>query len=124
MDGGSDPLLKILQTGMLKMEAKERLSAHECLKRVKTDLFSYVKLDIGGTTRAEGTVLSCEKAGKKSPIIVMGGGVQSKEPTRVANTTLQRTAQQDKVVDDNGTPSHQDEGVPRGQKTSNLDDNE
>lgn len=53
----------------------------------------------------------------------MGGGVQSKEPTRVANTTLQRTPQQDKVVDDNGSPSHQVKGALRGQKTSNLDDN-
>lgn len=124
MDGASDPLLKILQTGMLKMEAEKRLSAHECLKRVKTDLFSNDNLDIGGTTRAEGTTLRCEIADKKSSITVMRGALQSKEPTRVVYSMLQRTAQQDNVVDDSGSPSHQDEGVLGGQNTSNLDNND
>lgn len=124
MDGASDPLLNILQTGMLRMEAEERLSAHECLKRVKTDLFSNDNLDIGGTTRAEGTTLRCEIADKKSSVTVMRGALQSKEPTRVAYTMLQRTAQQDKVIDDSSSPSHQDEGVLGGQNTSILDSND
>lgn len=124
LDEASDPLLKILQTGMLKMEAKTRLSAHECLERVKTDLFSNDNLDIGGTTRAEETTLRCEIADKKSSITVMRGALQSKELTRVAYTMLQRTVQQDNVVDDSGSRSHQDKGVLGGQNTSNLDDNE
>ena len=53
MDGGSDPLLNILQTGMLKMKSRERRSAYECLERVKTDFFSNETLDIVVTMRTE-----------------------------------------------------------------------
>lgn len=66
MDGGSDPLLTILQTGMLKMKPRERLSAHECLKRSKTDLFSNDILDIGGATQTEKTALWGEIANRPS----------------------------------------------------------
>lgn len=53
-----------------------------------------------------------------------GAPLQIKEPTRVAYTILQKTAQQDNVVDDSGSPSHQGEGVLGGQNTSNQDDND
>lgn len=35
---GLDPLIKILKTGMLKMDPKERLSAVDCLRKIETDL--------------------------------------------------------------------------------------
>lgn len=123
MDGGSDPLLNILQTGMLQLEPKKRLSARECFKRVKTDLFSNDNLGIRGATRAEGTALRCDVADKEGSITVTRGALQNKDTTRISYTILPRTAQQDNVVDDNGSPSHQDEGVFPGQKTSNLEDN-
>ena len=52
----------------------------------------------------------------------MAGALQSQKPAHLSKPILQRTALQDNVADDNSSPSHQDEGVLQGHKTSNLED--
>lgn len=96
--GESDPLLNILQTGMLKMKPRERVSAHECLKRVKTDLFSNDNLDIGGATQTEKTALWGEIANRKSSITVMAEALQSQKSAHLSKTRLQKTALQHNVA--------------------------
>lgn len=102
------------------MKPRERLSAHECLKRSKTDLFTNDILDIGGATQTEKTALWGEIANRKSSITVMAEALQSQKSAHLSKTILQKTAPQHNVADDNSSPSHQDEGVLRGQKISQI----
>lgn len=104
------------------MKPRERLSAHECLKRSKTDLFTNDILDIGGATQTEKTALWGEIANRKSSITVMAEALQSQKSAHLSKTILQKTAPQHNVADDNSSPSHQDEGVLRGRKISNFED--
>ncbi|MCJ1342949.1 hypothetical protein MMC31_001138 [Peltigera leucophlebia] len=142
------------------MEPRERLSAHNCLKRGKTDLLSNDTLGIGGTTpteetallnndtlgigetmlteetallsndtlgiagttRTEELALRIQIADKEGSITAIAEAIRSQEPTHTSETILQKTALQDDVAKDNGSPSHQDEGVLQGQEPSNLDD--
>ncbi|MCJ1347960.1 hypothetical protein MMC31_006190 [Peltigera leucophlebia] len=82
MAGGLDPLINILQTGMLKMEPRERLSAHGCLKRIKTDLLSNDTLGIGGTTPTEKTALV------NNDTLGIGGTTPTEETALVSNDTI------------------------------------
>ncbi|MCJ1346852.1 hypothetical protein MMC31_005070 [Peltigera leucophlebia] len=60
MPGGLDSLMNIPQTRMLKMEPRERLSAHGCLKEVKMDLLSN---DTLASRQQETTLLSNDTVG-------------------------------------------------------------
>ena len=132
---GLDPLIKILQTGMLKMDPKERLSASECLKKVETDLLNNPALDNGEITQTQGTALQVEVADSYGSTIAITGVLQGQKtsnlgrrnhnlPPRshISKTKSQKTAPQDEDIDDNGSTSTIT-GVLRGQETSNLEDN-
>lgn len=87
------------------MKPRKRLSAHECLKRAKTDLFSNDILDIGGATQTEKTALWGEIANRKSSITIMAEALQSQKSAHLSKTILQKTAPQHNVADDNSSPS-------------------
>lgn len=123
MDGESDPLLKILQTGMLKMKPREKLSAYEYLKRAKTDFLSMSPLILEELCEQRKKFFGGEIANRKSIITVMAGVLKSQKPAHLSKTILLRTAVQDNVADDNGSPPHQGQEILLGrQETSNLDD--
>lgn len=50
----------------------------------------------------------------------MAEALQSQKSAHLSKTILQKTAPQHNVADDNSSPSHQDEGVLRGQKISQI----
>ena len=117
-------MIKVLQTGMLKMDPKERL---ECLKKIKTDLLNNPALDNGEITQTQGTALQVEVADSYGYTIAITGVLRGQKTSNlgprshISEIKLQKTAPQDEVIDGNGS-TNTITGVLRGQETSNLED--
>lgn len=127
---GSDPLIKILKTGMLKKDPKERLSAGECLRRIETDLLNNHILDNGVITQTRKTALRDEVADTNDATTTISGVLRVEKasifggnvsPRRVSKIPTQKTASQDKVSGSTG-PTTTIMGAFRDQQTSNPGD--
>lgn len=123
-------LIKILKTGMLKMDPKERLSAGDCLRRIETDLLNNHILDNGVITQTRKTALRDEVADTNDATTTISGVLRVEKasifggnvsPRRVSKLPIQKMASQDKVSGSTG-PTTTITGAFRDQQTSNPGD--
>ena len=111
---GSDPLIKILKTGMLLMDPKERL---DYLRRIETNLLNNHILDNRVITQTRKIALRDEVADTNDvtttisgvpqveKALIFGGNVS---PRRVSKIPIQKMASQDKV---SGSPQPPSRGL-------------
>lgn len=128
---GSDPLIEILKTGMLKMDPEKSLSAGNYVRRIETDLLNNHILDTGVITQTRKTAKRDQIADTNDATTAIPGVLRVQRASnfggngssrRVSKSPIQKTDLQDEVTNSNGLTTNVT-GVIRDQETSNPEDN-